>query len=254
MGVLPLSTTLDSVGWIAPSVACCAQLDAVLADGNAGHHGSTKLAGVRLGVLQGYVLDGLDREVAVAFERALSVLSRAGAEVVKVRYAELDAIPECNQQGGFSAYESYRWHRDLIATKRAEYDPRVLSRILRGKYITDFQYADLARTRERSIAASDLAFCDVNVWLTPTVPMIAPKVANLEDSDELYFRANAAMLRNPSIFNFLDCCSLSMPCHAEGEAPVGLMLSARGGDDARLLRVGAAVEAALRAAETARQG
>jgi len=56
------------------------------------------------------------------------------------------------------------------------------------------------------------------------------------------------ILRNPSVINFLDGCALSLPCHAAGEAPVGLMLAAAGGNDRKILEIGLAVEAALAAA------
>ncbi len=50
------------------------------------------------------------------------------------------------------------------------------------------------------------------------------------------------LLRNASIVNFLDGCALSIPCHAEGEAPVGLMLAGPRMGDAALLSMGLAVE------------
>jgi len=53
-------------------------------------------------------------------------------------------------------------------------------------------------------------------------------------------------LRNTAAFNFLDRCSISLPCHAPGEAPVGLMLSGAHDADAALFATATAVEAALR--------
>jgi aspartyl-tRNA(Asn)/glutamyl-tRNA(Gln) amidotransferase subunit A len=70
----------------------------------------------------------------------------------------------------------------------------------------------------------------------------------LVSDDAAYFQANAAMLRNTSIFNFLDGCALSIPCHLPGEAPVGLMVASLNGQDHKLLRIGAAIEAALASA------
>ena len=75
----------------------------------------------------------------------------------------------------------------------------------------------------------------------PTVPVLPPRVADVEP-DEAYRRINMLVLRNPSIANFLDGCSISIPCHRAGDAPVGLMLFGVHGSDRRLLSIAAAVE------------
>ncbi len=244
-GVLPLSRSLDSVGAIAPTVACCARIDAVLSGDAPTPLLPCEMAELRVGVLQGYVLDGLDAYVARRFEAALSILSTAGAHLAEVRFSTLHEIPESYAGGGIPAYESYDWHRQLIATQREFYDPRVLVRIQRGKEISQTDYLELMDTRCRIIAEADRAFSDSDVWLLPTVPRIAPVISELVSDDAAYFEANAAMLRNSSIFNFLDGCALSIPCHLPGEAPVGLMLAAPGGQDRKLLRIGLAMETAL---------
>jgi aspartyl-tRNA(Asn)/glutamyl-tRNA(Gln) amidotransferase subunit A len=79
----------------------------------------------------------------------------------------------------------------------------------------------------------------------PTVPIIAPEIARLIASDEEFFKANGQMLRNTFTINLLDGCSYSLPCHREGELPVGLMLSSTRGDDANLSAVALAIEAIL---------
>jgi amidase/aspartyl-tRNA(Asn)/glutamyl-tRNA(Gln) amidotransferase subunit A len=81
--------------------------------------------------------------------------------------------------------------------------------------------------------------------LSPTVPIVAPAIAPLVASDEAFFAANGLLLRNPSIVNLLDGCALSLPCHAEGELPVGLMLWAAAMHDDAVLDAALAVEAAL---------
>jgi aspartyl-tRNA(Asn)/glutamyl-tRNA(Gln) amidotransferase subunit A len=66
-------------------------------------------------------------------------------------------------------------------------------------------------------------------------------------SDEAFFKANGLFLRNTFPINFLDGCAFSLPCHAPGDMPVGLMLSAPNGHDAALAAVALAVEAVLTA-------
>ena len=252
-GVLPLSRSLDSIGPIASTVACCALIDEVLS-GESHSLVGEEAAGLRLGVLQGYVLDGLETHVAESFERALATLSRAGVRISEVRFDALDEIPKSYRSGGIAGVESYAWHRELVEQRGAEYDPRVFARIVRGREVSESEYAKLLKERRSVIAAAEPAFAQVDAWVMPTVPRIAPLVAELESSDEAYFDANAAMLRNPSILNFLDGCAISMPCHRPCEAPVGLMLAARGGADARLLQIACVVEGLLAGAGFAIQG
>ena len=76
--------------------------------------------------------------------------------------------------------------------------------------------------------------------------MVAPAIDSLA-VDVDFFKANGRLLRNTFAINFLDGCSFSLPCHAAGERPVGLMLSSVNGDNARLAAVALAVEAALEA-------
>ncbi len=77
------------------------------------------------------------------------------------------------------------------------------------------------------------------------MPVLAPRIDELEASDQAFFAANGRILRNPALINFLDGCALSLPCHEPGAAPVGLMLAAPAGADLRLLGLGLGVERLL---------
>lgn len=244
-GVLPLSKSLDSVGPIAPTVACCARIDAVVSGDPYEPLLPDTAANLRLGILQGYGLDKLDADVARRFDAAVSILSNVGARLTDARFPALDEIPRCNANGGIQAFEAYQWHRQLIAAHSELYDPRVLVRILRGKEISQAQCLELTDARRRIISESERAFADIDAWLLPTVPRIAPLISDLVSDDAAYVQANVTMLRNTSIVNFLDGCALSIPCHLPGEAPVGLMVAAPRGQDHQLLRIGAAIEAVL---------
>ncbi len=68
----------------------------------------------------------------------------------------LDVIP-MNAKGGFTAAESYAWHRYLIASKGDVYDPRVSVRILRGEKMSAADYVDLLGERRSLIARMDKA-------------------------------------------------------------------------------------------------
>lgn len=245
-GTFPLSTTLDSIGPIARSVACCALVDSILAGEAPQVPLALPLKGLRLGVVQDYVLDGLDGGVAQAFGKALARLSQTGASVSELRFEALRRLPQINQKGGLVVAEAYAVHRELIARRKADYDPRVASRTLRGADISAADYIDVLTQRAAMIADSARLAAPYDALLMPTVIMVAPPIAPLEADDQLYGKTNLAMLRNPSVVNFLDGCALSIPCQEPGAAPVGLMVVGQSGEDRRLLAVGLALESALR--------
>ncbi|MEJ0016717.1 MAG: amidase [Acetobacteraceae bacterium] len=245
-GVLPLAPSLDSVGPLAPSVACCAVIDAILAGEPPAPPQPAPLEGLRLAVPSNIVLDGMDATVAAAFERALSTLAKAGARISHVRFAAFDGVGAVNAKGGFAASEAYAWHRALLAEKGHGYDPRIRIRIARGEAMTAVDYLELLQARRRLMAAFDGETRVFDALVTPTVPIVPPAIAALDDERE-YNRVNLHILRNTALGNFFDRCSISLPCHRPGEAPVGLMLVGETLGDARLFSIAAAVEAGLRA-------
>ncbi|WP_237214630.1 amidase [Falsiroseomonas oryziterrae] len=244
-GTLPLSFTLDSLGPLARSVACCALLDSLMAGEEAWQPAPVPpVAGLRLGVLQGYVTEGWDATVAATFERALSRLSAAGARIERLEVPELAEIPAAMSKANFAASEAWAWHRDLVARKAAAYDPRILARIRRGEAMTAADYIELTQARARIIAAIAPRTAAFDAVVMPTCPLVPPALSEVEEEAE-YGRINLLLLRNPTVANFLDRCAISLPCHAAGEAPVGFMLMGETMGDARLLAVARAVEAAL---------
>jgi aspartyl-tRNA(Asn)/glutamyl-tRNA(Gln) amidotransferase subunit A len=244
-GVLPLAPSLDSVGPLAPTVACCVAIDAILADEPVTPLVPTPLRGLRLAVPENIVLDGMDTTVAAAFEHTLSELSKAGATITRIRFPAFDTIGPVNAKGGFAASEAYAWHRALLAAKGSGYDPRIRVRIMRGEGMSAADYLELLPARARIIAEFDASTRDFDCVLMPTVPIVAPRIADLDDERE-YNRVNMLILRNTALGNFLDRCAISIPCHRPGDAPVGLMLMGETMGDARLFRIAAAIEAMLR--------
>jgi aspartyl-tRNA(Asn)/glutamyl-tRNA(Gln) amidotransferase subunit A len=245
-GVLPLAPSLDSVGPLARSVACCALLDAVISGVEAPRplpHWT--VAGLRLGLPRGtFLTEDQDPAVADAFQRALSRLSAAGARIESFDLPELAELPIANATGGFAASEAWAWHRRLIAEKGAGYDPRILARIRRGERMSAADYIDLVGARARLIAAVARRTAGFDAVVTPTCPIIPPAVAEVEPEAE-YNRLNLLLLRNTAVGNFLDRCSISLPIQQRGEAPVGLMLTGDAMADQHLFTVAAAVEATL---------
>jgi len=243
-GATPLSTTLDSIGPLANSVACCAIADAVMASEEPVVPTSVAVERLRLGVPQSFVLDDLAPEVATAFADACTTLSRAGALVVDLPLTELGEYRTINAKGGFAPIEAFTWHRPLLARRGGDYDPRVRTRIERGGGMTAVEYIELCAARSDLIARVAARTTDFDALLMPTVAMTAPPMAAFA-RDEDYFRLNALILRNPSVINFLDRCAVTLPIHQAGTMPVGLMVVGEHGGDRRLLAVARGIEAAI---------
>ncbi len=247
-GAVPLSTSLDSVGPIARSVACCAALDAILAGTNAPELDLANVAGLRFLAPINYGLDGMDDEVAAAFEAALVRLEQAGAGIDRAPVDEFDRIAEITAKGGLAAAESWAWHKDLIARAGDRYDPRVLVRIRRGAGLTPEDVAAVHDQRRQLIDAMAARLAGYDAMVMPTAPVVPPRLADLADDEDEYTRVNMLVLRNPTAINMIDGCAVSLPLTPPAGAPAGLMLARGPHQDAALLRVAAAVEGVLNAA------
>jgi aspartyl-tRNA(Asn)/glutamyl-tRNA(Gln) amidotransferase subunit A len=183
--------------------------------------------------------------VATAFEAALQCLSQAGAQIVPVPLTELAEVAQINARGGFAAIEAYEVHREALATQRELFDPRVARRIALGEGVSVADHTVLKQRRHEWVLRTTQRLAGFDAIVCPTVPIVAPPIAELLHDDEAFFRSNGLLLRNTFLINFLDGCAFTLPCQAPGELPVGLMLAAPGGHDAALAGVALAVEAAL---------
>jgi aspartyl-tRNA(Asn)/glutamyl-tRNA(Gln) amidotransferase subunit A len=243
-GMIPLSSSQDSIGPIARSVACCALLDGLLANEPLPALHDISVAPLRLGTPRTVVLENMDRHVASDFQNAISRIAAAGAHIEEIDVPEFADIPAINARGTLAAAESYAWHRALLPALASRYDPRVLSRIQAGANQSAADYIALLEARAQFIASVNQRITDFDALLMPTVPVIPPRLEDFQFDVE-YYRLNTLVLRNSSIVNFLDGCAISLPMHEPGQAPTGLTLLARGGTDQRLFRCAAAVESHL---------
>ncbi|MEW6705624.1 MAG: amidase [Pseudomonadota bacterium] len=244
-GCIPLSPTLDTTGALTRSVRDAVLLHEVLSARTVPLPGRP-LRHCRFAIPGGVMLEGLDRTVAAAFERSLHRLRAAGAWLQEVDLAPLAQLSRLQAGGGFAAAESWAWHRRRLAEQGAAYDPRVAARIRRGESISAADYLELQQARRRWIEEVSAEIDGFDALLSPTVPIVAPPLQPLIDSDEQFFATNALLLRNPSVVNLLDGCALSLPCHDADEMPVGLMVWHRGLRDAAVLDAAMAIETCLR--------
>ncbi len=245
-GCFPLAPTLDSVGPLANSVACCALLDAVMAGAPDEPLPQRAVAGLRLAAPQRFVLDGLDRTVAEVYGRVLAKLAKAGATIRDIELGELEEIPRIMARGALVTVEAFAVHREMLATRERDYDARVATRIKLGAGVSAADYFAMLRARTELNARVARLTAEFDALLCPTVAVTAPPIAPLERDDDLYVNTNFAVLRNTTAFNFLDRCAVSLPVHEPGSAPVGLMVVGEAMRDRDLLGVAAAIEAALK--------
>lgn len=244
-GVLPLAPSLDSVGPLARSVRCCAAVDAVLAGQAPRPVEPMALRGLRLAVPDNMVMEGVDPVVAEVFGRALDRLGKLGVQVTHLSVPQFERIAAANAQGGLAPVEAYAWHRPLLAEQAGAYDQRVRRRIERGAAMTGSELIALQAARVEIRASMDAMTAPFDAVAMPTTPVLPPRIDVLDDEAE-YGRLNTLILRNTSLANFLDRCSISLPANRPGEAPVGLMLMGETGGDARLFAIAAGIEDMLK--------
>jgi aspartyl-tRNA(Asn)/glutamyl-tRNA(Gln) amidotransferase subunit A len=243
-GAFPLSTSLDSIGPLARSVADCAKAFAVMADAAMEGEDFTPLAaasfsGLRFGVVQGFPLENLDATVSQAFAAATERLRHAGVRVTDEAVSLLDDMRQVNAYGGIVQPEACAIHRDRLKRRAADIDPNVRVRIERGCAMSAADYIGMLYARERLVRAMDGWLAGFDALIMPTAGIVAPTIAEVADP-EVFAARNAMLLRNTSIGNFFDLCGVSLPLPAP--LPVGLMLLARNGHDRALLRIAAGVE------------
>ena len=254
-GVLGLSTSMDTVGPLSRDVADASALFAVL-DGRfgAGNRPAPDLAGAtpahaRFALPTTLVWDSLDPAVEAAARGAVERLRAAGCAIGETPVPEFETVEAlAGRFGPYHAAECHAlWHDAIEARPNLVYAP-ILERIRLGARISA---TDAARARQGLAEAAASLHARMRrrgVFLLPTVAVGPPPIAALEDDIEAYKGANAAILRNTRLANFLDCCALTLPCGRDGNGvPVGLMLMAPPWEEERLLRLGSAMEPVLAA-------
>ena len=243
-GAFPLSFSLDSVGPLANSIACCASYDAVLAAESDPTLVELPVKGLRLMLPKSSALEELDPEVERAFQKTLQRLSAAGAVLSEVAMPAFDRQDQYFKGGGIAGAEVAYIHKPL-AGRIAEYDPRVGKRIAMGTTLSGADFVELLELRASFMREVESAAAPYDAIVMPTAPCIAPTIAQASASDEDYFRWNFRIMRNNGLANFLDGCAATLPCHEPAAAPVGFMVCGTGGRDRQVLAAGCAIERAL---------
>jgi aspartyl-tRNA(Asn)/glutamyl-tRNA(Gln) amidotransferase subunit A len=250
-GIYPLSPTLDAPGPIAIDVDSCFILDQLMS-GRAKpadelpNLQAAELNQLSLVIPEARVMNDLDPEVRTAFEAAVEALRAAGVDIRQQSLPLLDDCDDLFLERPIVVREVWDHHRSMLEQHFDEYDPFVGTRLRLGANISDEEQQSRYQARDQLVTAFEHDFTELqaDALIYPTVACVPPAIAETED-DENARRVNMRCLRNTATVNYFNGCAISLPCHPEGEAPVGLMLSATNGQDESLYRIAAAIETAL---------
>ncbi len=250
-GVIPLSWSLDHVGPLAATVGDAAvvlqaiagydALDAssaevAVSDYVSGLHDATKT--LRVGVPRAYFYDDLDNEVRSAVEQALVVI---GALVANVREMQIEVTSDRTVQ----AAESFAYHAENVAKTPELYQPETLRRIRSGANISAADYIQRRRELDEERRRAHDFFADVDLLVTPTMPIPAPAIADLKKNPDTLRPAELALLRNTRPFNVWGLPAISVPCgFTKSGLPIGLQIAGPHWREELVLRLAHAYESA----------
>jgi aspartyl-tRNA(Asn)/glutamyl-tRNA(Gln) amidotransferase subunit A len=250
-GVFPLSKSLDHIGPITRTVADAAIFLQTLADPAARNSADkpaivpdySSLLGeepshLRVGVPRVFFHEDLDSEVASALDQALSVIKTLTGEMREI------TLP-VDTDRTLQMAESYAVHAEFAARSPELYQPETLRRIRSGEKISQSQMLEGQRKLEQSRCEIQRVFEEVDVLVTPTVPIAAPVLAELEDQPDLLRPRELVMLRNTRPFNVWGTPAISVPCgFTKAGLPIGLQISGPHWQEARILQLAFAYEQA----------
>lgn len=239
-GVVPLCENFDTVGPLCRSVEDAALLLEAMTGTRTDLDGAD-LSGRRFAVCTTVALDDLEESCATAFESALSRLSKAGAVLEDVAMPSVGDVMQLSPS--LFTSEAYAQWGDVIEDRGALMFPEIRQRFESGRdhSAVDYLKAQKAMYRHRQRFAAQTAGYDA--ILIPSACIMPPNLERLK-RDGAYFKdVNLKALRNTRIGNLMGLCALTLPT---GVPSTGIMAMAAPFAEPRLLRIGAAMEPALR--------
>jgi aspartyl-tRNA(Asn)/glutamyl-tRNA(Gln) amidotransferase subunit A len=254
-GVFPLSWSLDHVGPMTRTVADAALMLQVIA-GHDRHDPTTRTAvvpdysvaltrdieGARLGIPQEFYFEQLDAEVRDSVRAAIQTLERAGAQVEEV------SLPLSKYAAAagriISLAESAEIHEQFLKTHIADYAPDVRAGLLAGQLVLGKHYLKAQRLRSLIRQEMAAALRRVDVLVTPTVPIPAPRSGQtMVDIGHETVNITWALSRLTHPANLAGFPAISVPCGLSlGELPIGLQLIGRPFAEATVLQLAYAYE------------
>jgi aspartyl-tRNA(Asn)/glutamyl-tRNA(Gln) amidotransferase subunit A len=239
-GVVPLCAKFDTVGPICRSVEDASLLLAALEGGKAADLRGATLDGARFLILDTVAFDDIRPAPLDGFDRAAERLRKAGAEIVR---GEVAAVREAiGLSAILFATEAYGTWKDVIEANPEAMFPQILERFRGGKAFAGADYVAAWLTLDRLRKDWLAATAAYDAVLIPTVPNLPPKVEAIAADPALFVAENLLALRNTRIGNLMGIPAVTLPT---GVPSTGISLLGRPMEEERLLRLGAAAEAAL---------
>jgi aspartyl-tRNA(Asn)/glutamyl-tRNA(Gln) amidotransferase subunit A len=244
-GVFPLALSFDHVGPMTRTVEDAAIVLDAIAGYDDADPGSQKFfcaewrkfigrdtAKLRVGVADEYFFAGTEPEVE-------SRVRAAVAQMAAPRPSEVcEVTVPIDEDRTAHVYEAYQYHQQFLAEYRDQYDPQTLNRILQGKDTTEQQYRASRCSLDAIRRKAGEIFRDVDVLITPTVPVSPALIADLQTGLPELRKRELTMLRNTRPFNVLGLPTITVPCGFTNEGlPVGMQISAGFGAESKVLAI-----------------
>ncbi|WP_425093105.1 amidase [Tropicimonas sp. S265A] len=239
-GAVPLASAFDTVGPLCRSVADAALLLGALSGTKAPDLRGAQLAGARLAVLDTVAFDDIRDTPRAAFDEAVAKLAKAGAHVSHIDAPEVAEAMALS--GVLFATEAYGTWAEVIEAAPEKMFPPILERFRSGQAFSAPAYVAAWRALDRARKQWAARVAGVDAVLTPTAPILPPDRARLLTDEAYYTTENLLALRNTRIGNLMGLCGISLPT---GTPACGLQVLAPAFAEARLLRLGAAMEKVL---------
>jgi aspartyl-tRNA(Asn)/glutamyl-tRNA(Gln) amidotransferase subunit A len=231
LGIIPLSTSLDHAGPITRTVEDAAIVLDALLESTPKYRSrlSAGTSGLVLGIPRKYFFDEVDPEILTAVEKALQQLAASGCTI-----RELD-LPIDEDRTVFLA-ESHSYHRDKIRSSPEQYDPETLRRVRAGSEITQAQYQSALLKLQN--VRREIVKKIVDVLLTPTTPVLPPRISDLMKDISRLRPAEILLLRNTRPINVWGLPAISVPCgNTSRGLPIGLQIVGAPGEEEKVLSV-----------------
>ena len=256
-GIVPLSWSLDHAGPMAKSVQDAALVMNAISGHDPRDPASAKMPvpdftdrleagvnGLRLGIPKEHFFDWAGSEVREAVQRAVSVLEELGATVEEVSLPSVAAVPSFHPVIAWA--EAASFHQKTVLNHGDEMTPNVRERFESGLLVTALQYIRAQRARALIRKEVNQALKQVDVIVTPTSALTAPKLnQDTVATDKGEIPVLTLLSRNTQPFNDSGVPACTVPCGVDPSGlPIGLQIAGRAFDEATVLRVAHAYEQA----------